>query len=250
MDFPQFIAESCPGFFDLSPKDQICIIGWYLHKHEDKAAFDNSALRESFRSVHVEPPDVSVYVPRMVAQRPAMLVRSKGGYRLEGSVRRQLDSKYAAAPTVVAITAILLALPDKIPSVAEKAFLREALDCYRVGAFRATIVMVWSLAFDHVRSWILADQARIAAFNNGLATKYPKKGLTVSVPSDFEELKEAEAIEVCRTARLFSKNICDILREKLSRRNMAAHPSDVHVTQHQADDVITDLVNNVILSLI
>jgi hypothetical protein len=36
------------------------------------------------------------------------------------------------------------------------------------------------------------------------------------------------------------------LREKLKRRNAAAHPSLVVITQAQADDVVTDLVNNVL----
>jgi hypothetical protein len=36
---------------------------------------------------------------------------------------------------------------------------------------------------------------------------------------------------------------------KLERRNIAAHPSQVVIVQHQADDLITDLVNNVVLAL-
>ena len=39
------------------------------------------------------------------------------------------------------------------------------------------------------------------------------------------------------------------LSEKLGKRNMAAHPSLVVITQYQAEDVISDLVNNVILKL-
>jgi hypothetical protein len=56
-------------------------------------------------------------------------------------------------------------------------------------------------------------------------------------------------IEVSRTAKLISKNLTDILRDKLKRRNMAAHPSRVQITQAQADDLITDLVHNVVLAL-
>jgi hypothetical protein len=40
-----------------------------------------------------------------------------------------------------------------------------------------------------------------------------------------------------------------ILKEKLTKRNMAAHPSAVMVNEPQANDVITDLVNNVVLTL-
>jgi len=34
-----------------------------------------------------------------------------------------------------------------------------------------------------------------------------------------------------------------------TRRNMAAHPSSVVMIQYQAEDAITDLVNNVVLKL-
>jgi hypothetical protein len=54
----------------------------------------------------------------------------------------------------------------------------------------------------------------------------------------------------CRTASLMPKNIIEILREQLKRRNMAAHPSQVIIMQPQADDTITHLVNNVVLALL
>jgi hypothetical protein len=109
--------------------------------------------------------------------------------------------------------------------------------------------MTWNLAYDHVRRWILADPARIVAFNSGLVAKYPKRQIQIASLNDMDELKEAEIIEVCRTANLLNKNVVDILREKLRRRNASAHPSSITVTQHQADDVISDLINNVVLTL-
>ena len=38
--------------------------------------------------------------------------------------------------------------------------------------------------------------------------------------------------------------------QTLTKRNMAAHPSVVAITVYQAQDAISDLVNNVILKLI
>jgi hypothetical protein len=110
--------------------------------------------------------------------------------------------------------------------------------------------MSWNLAFDHLTSWILADAARVATFNATAGARYPaKRGAHVSKGDDFAEFKESEIIEICRTARLISKNITDILRDKLKRRNIAAHPSNVKFVQSQADDAITDLVHNVVLAL-
>jgi hypothetical protein len=38
-----------------------------------------------------------------------------------------------------------------------------------------------------------------------------------------------------------------MLSEEVAQRNIAAHPFLVNITQHQADDVVTDLVNDVVL---
>ena len=64
-----------------------------------------------------------------------------------------------------------------------------------------------------------------------------------------DEFNESEIIEVCNSAGTVSGNTIKILKEKLVKRNMAAHPSSVVVVQSQADDVVTDLVNNVVLAL-
>lgn len=64
------------------------------------------------------------------------------------------------------------------------------------------------------------------------------------------ELKESEVIEVCKSARIISGNLYKILREKLHRRNMAAHPSNVVISRLQAEDFINDLVSNVVIKLV
>jgi hypothetical protein len=48
----------------------------------------------------------------------------------------------------------LLELPAKIPDLAERSFLDEGLRCLRCKAFRASIVMTWNLAYDHLCRYI------------------------------------------------------------------------------------------------
>lgn len=66
---------------------------------------------------------------------------------------------------------------------------------------------------------------------------------------DFDDYKESEFIDACSSGKTISKNLEAMLREKLKRRNMAAHPSAIAILQPQADDVITDLVRNVLIQL-
>ena len=243
-------AGSVPGFYRKTAVDQLIALAWFLEAREQRTFFDGTHMKQCFRDVGLEPPDMSVYLPRLVSKKPPQLIREKGGFRLAGALKRSLDVRFGGDPTVAAVAKALSDLPARIPSLPEKDFLTEALNCYRVRAFRATIIMVWNLTYDHVVRWVLADAGRLQALNTGIATKYPKKGVIVSQLQDLDDLKESEFIQAARVGKLLDKNVSQILEEKLRRRNMAAHPSRVTITQHQADDMITDLVANVVLRFV
>jgi hypothetical protein len=248
MQLTELVAQ-VSGYEALAPRDKIRLFAWHLHAYRNVEIIDNGSIRECFRELHEVPPDVTVYLPRMADGKPADLLRVRGGYKLAGSVKRALDAKYGTHQSVIAVTRLLAELPARVPDLAERTFLSEAINCYRAQAFRAAIVMSWNLSFDHLLGWIEASATRLAAFNTAILTRYPKSKVVIYKRADFEELKEVEVIEVCLTAGLLTKNVVEILREKLKRRNIAAHPSQVVIVQHQADDVITDLVNNVVLAL-
>jgi hypothetical protein len=238
------------GFDSLPPREKIRLFAWFLHTHRSADTFDLDGIRRCYKQLHLVPDQISTYVNNMVNRKPPDLIMERGSYKLTRAVRSTLDSSYGLHQTTVAVSKLLLDLPNTVPDLAERAFLSEALKCYRVEAYRACIVMAWNLAFDHLLRWILKDAARIASFNLAIPKRFPKKPpMTVVTQDDFEELKESETIEVCNTAGLLSGNIVKILREKLIKRNMAAHPSGIVIVQSQADDVVTDLVNNVVLAL-
>ena len=111
--------------------------------------------------------------------------------------------------------------------------------------------MTWNLAYAHLLYWILNDAERLDDFNAAINRRYPKKsGIQIAAYDHFmEELKESEVVEICKTRWLINANIARILREKLDKRNTAAHPASVVIVQAQADDAVTDLVNNVVLCL-
>lgn len=250
MGLSEFVQQ-VDGFDGFTPKDKIKFFAWYLHVHKAMPTFDNEAIRNCFKQLHLSAPDASVYLPRMAAAKPADLLKERGRYRLARGIRSELDKKYGIHQSVIHVSKLLSDLPDRIPDIAERAFLREALSCYRAEAFRGCVVMTWNLAFDHLLRWILSDARRLADFNAAIRRRFPKKaGLVVSAVEHFEELKESETIDICQNGSLFSKNTAEILREKLKKRNMAAHPSQVTILQSQADDVITDLINNVVLALV
>jgi hypothetical protein len=250
MQLREFIGH-VEGFDKLQHPEKIKLFAWYLHTQQGKEFFSNGDIRLCYTAINSAVPDVTVYLPRLANKRPPELLKHSKGYSLEGKIRRALDAKYGDHPTTVAVKKSLSDLAAKMPTLAEQVFYQETLSCYKIGAFRAAIVMAWNLAYSHLLHRILADQQRLAAFNAAIPRRYPKRsGIVVVNLDDFsKEFKESEIIEVCKTASLFSSDIAKILTHKLDRRNTAAHPSSVKVVQSQADDVITDLVNNVVLLL-
>jgi len=240
-------VAACDG---AAPKEKIKLFAWWLHTHRGKEFFGPADIRGCFSKLHMdEPPALATYITRLAEAKD--LIAEKGKYKLARSVRAELDKKYGVHASIQAVSKLLTDLPDKVPDMAEKVFLSEAIDCYRVRAYRACIVMTWNLAFDHLLRWISKDTARLAAFNAAITRRYPKRtGVVMKSYDDFaDEFKESEIIEVCNTAQTVNGNIIKILREKLVKRNLAAHPSSIVIVQSQADDVVTDLVNNVVLVL-
>jgi len=249
MDLEAFVAQ-IEGFAGWSHPEKIKLFGWYLHVHKEQDRFEAAGIRKCYEELNYEVPNLARDLLRLVDRTPPELLKDGRGYRLEARVRQDLDSKYGDVQSTIAVTKLLTDLPSKVPGIDERAFLEEVIRCYKAKAFRATTVMAWNLAFDHLLHWLLADAQRLAKFNARITVRYPKKtGLAVGKFEDFEELKESEVIEVCNSAGLLNSGVVRILQEKLGRRNTAGHPSKVDVGQPQAEDTITDLVNNVVLKL-
>jgi hypothetical protein len=248
MKLSEFVS-TVRSFDAMADREKVRHFGWFLHTHRKMQLFATGDIRKCFEELRLVPPNVSLHLIRMAEAKPPSLIRSKGKYKLHRREMTELDGLYAAHPSTIAASALLTELPAKVPDLAERAFLQEAIDCYRVKAYRATIVMTWNLTYDHLTRWIFADPVRVASLHTALMKRFPKKAPTIAVLGDLENIKEFDVIESCGTARLISSNLLRILKEKLSRRNMAAHPSSVVVLEPQANDTITDLVKNVVLAI-
>jgi hypothetical protein len=243
------LKRTVPGFEGLSHPDRIKLFAWWLHTHGGRERVDPNSIRSCYDTLNY---DAGLNLGRDMARlaERGELLKDGTGYRLEGRVRDAFDKRYGNAPSSIAVEKLLADLPSKIPSAAESAFLREALDCYRVKAFRAAIVMAWNLGYSHLLHWLLADASRLQTFNQRIAINFPSKAKAqIAMFEDFEDLKESQVISIASSAGFLGGGIDTVLEKELKRRNNAAHPSTVVFGQHQADDAITDLVNNVVLKL-
>lgn len=245
------LIEQVAGFDTLSNKEKINLFAWWLHTHGGKELFGPSEIRWCFSSQHIdEPKALATYIARQANSKD--FIEERGKYKLARSVRLDMDKLYGVHHSVVAVSRILTELPEKVPTIEERAFLQEALKCYRIEAYRSCIVMVWNLAYAHLLDWILQDAERLAAFNATTPKRYPSlKNVQVTKYDDFrDEFQERQVVDIASSAGLINDDIYKIMKAKLDRRNIVAHPSTVVVAQSQADDMVTDLVHNVVLALI
>ncbi len=247
----QEVVQDVPGFHGWGHPEKIKFFGWYLHTSRSRERFNQADIRSCYDELHLEKPSgVSPYFNNLMVKKPKEVLHDTHGYYLAGPVRAYYDSKYGQRAITVQVHKLLADLPGKVTDEAERLFLSEAILCTRNKAYRAAIVMTWNLALDHLEDWVLKNH--ISQFNARIHIRYPKKPASMAIhkKDDFGDFfKEAEFLEVCSSANIITGDLKKILDEKLARRNIAAHPSLVEITQLQAEDFITDMVNNVVLKL-
>lgn len=193
------------------------------------------------------PGNVAARLSEGLKVRPRRYIRVNGGYKLERHMREVLSRKLGAKKVTAQTSATLRSLEHKLPEGGDKDFLKEAVDCFEAGANRATIVMVWILAMDHLFAHVLKH--KLAEFNAALALNTDKrvKVKMITQRDDFSEMRESKFIELCRTAKIISTDVRKILDQKLETRNSSAHPSGVTIGKTKVIDFVEDLIENVVL---
>ena len=238
-------------FSNWTHADRIRLFAWVQHEIRKKERFDNTDVGWCYKTLSYDKPNIGPYLLSMETQKE--LLKDTAGYYAEGHFRAKYDARYGEHDITLSIRQMVMELPDRVPDVAEKDFMREALICLRHDAARAAIIMVWNVAYYHLCNYILKH--KLSEFNSTYPTRFKKKWLDAHVQiiaryDDFSvDLKESEVIEICKSAQIISNDVFKILAEKLGKRNSAAHPSTVHVTQVQAEAYIDELVRNVVLTL-
>jgi hypothetical protein len=245
------IVSNIEGFAEWPHAEKIRFFGWTLHA-DGKERFAASEIRAYYEAHHLsQPANIHQQLANLVQQHDVL--KDSQGYRLAKHVRDALAARYGQRQSTVQVDKLLLELPARVPDLAARSFLDEAIRCFRCGAFRAAIVMTWNLAFDHLCLFIVKNH--LAAFNRQWPLSYPRDHQRARIQAiakreDFAELKESQVIQICRSAGIVTGDIFKVLDEKLDKRNSAAHPSDLVITSLQAEAFIDELVRNVVLRFV
>lgn len=238
-------TQSIPNFDSKTFISKIEFFGWYLHEIEGKPKFAVIDIAQCFEDTHSQQPsNIRNLLRQLCEKKPAHLLKDAQGYRLASSVRVKLG-QFLVKPIGVQTSSLLSGLIPHVTDISKKLFLNETIACFNSGAYRAAIIMAWNLAYSHVCDQIL--RVHLIMFNTQRSKVFPKMP-ELTKRTDFEDYKEANVIEICRGARIFDATVCKILTSRLDRRNSAAHPSSAVFSSIQAEDQITDLVNNILLN--
>ena len=238
--------NSIEGGANLSQAALVELFVYFLTVELDQEIATPRQVSECFTACDlVVPGNVSARLSEGLKGKPPKYIRTKTGYKLQRHMREALSKKLGAETVTAQMSATLRSLEYKLPAGADKEFLKEALDCFEIGANRAAIVMTWILAMDHLFAYILAH--KLSDFNAALAKDKGVKLTSVSHRDNFTEIKETKFIELCRAAGIISNDVRKILDQKLGTRNSCAHPSGVTVNKSKVIDFVEDLVDNVIL---
>jgi hypothetical protein len=246
------LPKRIPDYGTLKEVEVIKIVIWWAHTYGSREWVDQEYVRTCYGQIGRAVPSggFSASLNSLIDRKPPHLLKTRSGYKLEHRVADELTEKYGQRDATIHVDNLLTGLPGKLAKPDERTYLEETLICFRHKAFRAAVVMAWNLAYDHLCHWILADSKRLADFNDASPLRHPKmKYPPVTKREDFIDVKESHVIEIASSANVITTNVYRVLDEKLRRRNMAAHPSDVSTLQPTAEEFIRDIIENVVLKL-
>ena len=81
MDLSEFAGVA--ALANLSQTEQVLHLGWYLNAQLLRQRFDLSALRSCYEGLHMEVPNLSQNLSRLLERRPRVLLKDAGGFYVE-----------------------------------------------------------------------------------------------------------------------------------------------------------------------
>lgn len=244
-----------PNFQEFSRKSKILLLAYYLRHYNGMLEFKAEDIETICKGVLKPPSDLKAQLRILGRGKNSLLAKGSATdvFSLNMPGMDEVESYLAGAgpaPAVVdAMIADALAYLKKVIAKLgddnQRKFMAEAVSCLAVDAPRATIVMAWAGAMDHLYDFILKH--KLADFNIALGKRTDRHSkIVVATKDDFGDIQEKVFIEVARSSGVITNDVRKILEEKLGIRNTCAHPSTVEVHRSKVVNFIEELVDNVI----
>ena len=143
------------NFNELDKKKQVDYFGYFLTSELKIDSFTAKQIKECFDLLSIKQYSrIAAYLSENSRNKKCKYLKNKIGYRLERSVYDSIKYEVINEPKKIQVLQQLTDLASKIKDSQEKAFLLEAINCYCVESFRATIIMIWILARPYAKVYI------------------------------------------------------------------------------------------------
>jgi len=243
-------TDKIDDFYRLSSSEQIKYFAYYLLLICKNDGFKASEIKILFEQLHIIPySNISKYLNDKTKGKvlKKIFIKRKDVFYLLKNVKESIENELHISKPKIAVSKNLNNLSSKIVNREQNNFYQETLKCLGVESYRATIIMSWNLALDHLYEFILNN--KITDFNLVLAKNTDKRIKITSITSkdDFNEIPENKFIEFCRSSKIISNDIRKILEVSLGIRNSAAHPSNIVFTESKTVNFVEDLILNILL---
>lgn len=131
---------------------------------------------------------------------------------------------------------------SKIRNPKTAKFVEEAVRCFEIKAYRASVVLSWigavSLLYDYV------IQNKLSEFNIEAKLKNPK-WKDARTNDDLTRMREQDFLDVLQNASIIGKNIKQQIETCLKLRNSCGHPNTLEISENIAAAHIETLMLNI-----
>jgi hypothetical protein len=238
--------ENISDFDDLSKKEQVKLLAFFHCVENSKQHFKTNEITLEFEKNSLpKPSNISAEITRLKKAKPKILIETKEGISFHRTARKVLEEAFLEKKHKKEVSNTLRNLIIELSGIEQKNYLEEAISCFEIKSFRASIIMTWLLTIDIIYEFILIPE-NLIAFNSAIQSHGRYKKIIITKKDDFSNIKETDFIELLRVAKLITNDIRKVLDEKLGIRNSCAHPNSMKILDYKAIGYIQDLVINVI----
>ena len=244
MNVTDFI-DQVEDFDSLTNKEQVKLLSYFYCCANGKEHFSTTEIKNEFSSLKLnQPSNVSNELLLLSKLKPPVVLRDKEGWIFQRNARKKLDEIFQGSTHHRTISKTLRNLINEVNGSEQQKFLNEAISCFEIKSFRASIIMSWLLSLDVLFEYIMSK--KLLEFNNAIISHGKYKKVIISKKDEFSDIKESDFIEICRVGKIITNDIRKLLDEKLGIRNTCAHPNSMVITEIKAIAIIEDLVLNII----
>src|SRR5438094_4467692 len=140
------------NFYEYTLAQQIVFFGYYLQVEEKSKSFNHKNIEHCFKSLDLHVP-LNLPFRLMQLKASGELVSDGNSYRVSGPKAEKIKDNLGN-PHLQSASGELEKLYVKLGKI-ENDFLREALDCFKVKAWHAVIVLVWIITIDHLQDYTM-----------------------------------------------------------------------------------------------